>query len=168
MLECLECKHHNEDKATKCANCGVQLFSMPVVDPRSTELLPNVKARQRDKVEKGSDKFKQGMVLNIHVQGDNRTIRIRPKDAILFGRRDPTLRVAPDIDLTEYDGMRKGISRVHAAMRLTDEYLVLIDMASSNGTFHNGERALPHHPRLIRDGDEVQLGELVMKVEFSQ
>jgi hypothetical protein len=169
MIRCLACDHENDDTAQICASCETPLFSMAVIDPLVTEtlMLKAVEVRPAESLEERSELFERGMVLNIRVHGDDRLIRIRPSDAILFGRSDPRLRITPEVDLTEYDGARRGVSRVHAAMRVMDRYIVLIDMGSSNGTFHNGERALPRHPRLVRDGDQIQLGEMVMSIRFS-
>ena len=170
MIRCLACGHENEEGAEVCEACETPLFSLAVIDPLATEtlMLKQVVIRPKGEPERGSEVFKRGMVLNIHVHGDERIIRIRPSEAILFGRKDPRLQLTPEVDLTDYDGARKGVSRVHAALRLMDEYIVLIDMGSSNGTFHNGERALQRHPRLVRDGDQVQLGELVLSINFSE
>lgn len=169
MIRCLACDHENGEDIEVCESCGTPLFSMAVIDPLATEtlMLKAVDVQPSDADADRSELFERGMVLNIRVHGDDRVIRIRPSDAILFGRSDPRLRITPEVDLTDYDGARRGVSRVHAAMRMMDKYIVLIDMGSSNGTFHNGERALPRHPRLVRDGDQIQLGEMVMSVRFS-
>ena len=168
MLECLACGHLNPDDARVCEACETRLYSLAVIDPHATESLEDVEVRWEKRGEPGSEIFKRGMVLNIHVHGDNRVIRIRPNEAILFGRHDPRLRLTPDVDLTDYDGASKGVSRVHAALRVTSENLMLFDMRSANGTYHNGEKAQPGYPRLVRDGDELQLGKLVMTIHFSK
>ena len=168
MLECLHCNHENEDSAEECTRCNRPLYSLAVIDPRSTDALPEVQALKSKRTEPGSEIFKPGMVLTMHVEGDDRAIRIRPKDALLFGRNDPTLRVAPEVDLTEYSGASQGVSRAHAALRTRDDYLVLIDMASANGTYLNGEKLLPHHPKLVRDGDTIQLGRMLLIIQFEE
>ena len=172
MINCLACGHSNDDEAQVCEACETSLYSMAVIDPLATETLMfekvDIEQQPQAEPEPGSESFHRGMVLNIHIHGDERVIRIRPNEAILFGRKDPRLRVTPEVDLTDYDGAKKGVSRVHAALRVMDEYIVLIDMGSSNGTFHNGERALPRNPRLLRDGDQVQLGQMVMTIRFSE
>jgi hypothetical protein len=172
MIECLACGHRNEDNEKICAACGTQLYSMAFIDPHATETLTldRIEVQHMDQPEpvKGSAIFRHGMVLNIHVHDDDRIIRIRPNEAILFGRKDPRLRLTPEVDLTDYEGAPKGVSRVHAALRVMDDRIVLVDMRSANGTFHNGERAVPGHPRLLRNGDQIQLGELVLTINFSE
>ena len=36
----------------------------------------------------------------------------------------------------------------------------------TNGTFLNGQRLVPNQPRILRDGDEIRLGHLVLYVRF--
>ena len=169
MIECLACGHQNDPETHVCEACEAPLYSLAVIDPLATDtiVLEQVDVRHKERAEPGSEVFRRGMVLNIHIRGTDRVIRIRPNEAILFGRQDPTLRITPEVDLTDYGGARKGVSRVHAALRVRDEFIVLIDMASANGTYHNGERAPAHQPRLLRDGDELQLGQLVITIRFS-
>jgi predicted component of type VI protein secretion system len=40
------------------------------------------------------------------------------------------------------------------------------DLGSANSTFLNGQRLMPHEPRVLRDNDEVRLGRLVFRVNF--
>jgi pSer/pThr/pTyr-binding forkhead associated (FHA) protein len=39
----------------------------------------------------------------------------------------------------------------------------LIDLGSANGTYVNGERLEPHVPRLLRQGDRLRLGRVVLE-----
>jgi pSer/pThr/pTyr-binding forkhead associated (FHA) protein len=72
----------------------------------------------------------------------------------------------PDVDLTAYAGYRMGVSRRHAAVRLQDKQLHLSDLGSSNGTFINGARLIAHRPYQLRDGDEIRLGQMVLRIFF--
>ena len=48
-----------------------------------------------------------------------------------------------------------GISRNHAKVVRADEEWVLVDLGSTNGTYHDGERIQVH---TLQDGDKVQVG----------
>lgn len=50
------------------------------------------------------------------------------------------------------------VSRRHAELRLQPEGLILTDVGSSNGTFVEGARLLPHQPRLLTSGTVFQIG----------
>jgi pSer/pThr/pTyr-binding forkhead associated (FHA) protein len=56
----------------------------------------------------------------------------------------------------------EGVSRAHAELkRVGDDWTVVDDGLSSNGTFVNGERVERRHR--LRDGDQLQVGETVIK-----
>ncbi len=89
-------------------------------------------------------------------------------ELIVMGRRDPVSGDHPTVDLQDHDAEEQGVSRRHAVIkRMSSNALQLIDNASVNGTFLNGQIMLPHEPRILRDGDEVRLGRLVIDVSFT-
>ncbi len=68
-----------------------------------------------------------------------------------FVGRDPGREVQIDND---------SVSRKHAEVRLEPgSGHVVVDLASSNGTFVNGERLKPNLPRTLKSGDQVRFGE---------
>jgi len=83
---------------------------------------------------------------------------------LILGRRNG--HEAPDVDLYEYGGMEKGVSRRHASVLWRDGELHIVDNGSANGTFINGERLVPHQPRLLQHGDDIRLGFMVLRVRF--
>lgn len=114
----------------------------------------------------GSTIFTDDMVLRIEIEGGATPIILQPKQEMVFGRRDPATGAMPDVDMTPYAGYRMGVSRRHAAIRYQDRRLDLWDLGSSNGTFLQGVRLNAHRPYQIRDGDEVRLGQMVLKLYF--
>jgi DNA-binding SARP family transcriptional activator len=50
------------------------------------------------------------------------------------------------------------VSRRHAIVQALDDGCLLRDLGSTNGTEVNGVRVPAHHPRVLRDGDEVTVG----------
>ena len=51
---------------------------------------------------------------------------------------------------------------VVTAIRRGEDTLTLVDLGSVNGTHLNGQRLVPNQPRVLRDGDEIRLGRLVV------
>ena len=41
------------------------------------------------------------------------------------------------------------------------------DLGSINGTFINGKRLAPYLPEALHDGDQLQLGKLLIEVELA-
>ncbi|HVO43966.1 MAG TPA: FHA domain-containing protein [Aggregatilineales bacterium] len=106
----------------------------------------------------------QSIVLQI--QGVREPVVLRPQAEMLLGRADPALRVDLAVDFTPFGGVENGVSRAHAALRRADNRLTLVDLGSVNGTHLNGQRLTPNQPSPLRDGDEIQLGRLVLRVFF--
>jgi hypothetical protein len=173
---CPSCGHRNRPGSLICDNCGTNLMTgrQPIVGTR--DLVREQEARKEDKIldtsetkaveSAGSSTFTDDMVLRVEVEGGTTPMLVYPKQEIILGRRDPTTGGMPDVDLTAYAGYRMGVSRRHAAIRLQDKHLHLSDLGSSNGTFINGTRLSAHRPYQLRDGDEIRLGQMVMKVFF--
>ncbi len=53
-------------------------------------------------------------------------------------------------------------SQVHARLRLTSDGVILEDLGSTNGTYHNRQRLTA--PALIRPGDLIQIGGTIMEL----
>lgn len=114
----------------------------------------------------GSNQFTDNMVLRLEIEGAPTPILLHPKFETSLGRRDPATGTMPDVDLSAYAGYRLGVSRKHAIIRLKNERLEIYDLGSSNGTSVNGTRLTPHQPQILRDGDEVLLGKMMVRVLF--
>ncbi|NJL95721.1 MAG: FHA domain-containing protein [Anaerolineae bacterium] len=105
--------------------------------------------------------------LRFEILGELKPLLVRLEDKVLVGRRDPSLIIQPDVDLSPYSGYRMGISRTHAQItRNAENLLALIDLGSANGTFLNGQRLKPHSPIRLRSGDEVNFGQMVVHVYY--
>ena len=65
-------------------------------------------------------------------------------------------------------GADKGVSRYHAAIVRRDGALSIVDKGGANGTFLNGQRLIAHQPRILRDGDDLRLGHMVLQVRFER
>ena len=53
-------------------------------------------------------------------------------------------------------------SQVHARLRLTNDGVIIEDLGSTNGTYHNRQRLTA--PALIRPGDLIQIGGTIMEL----
>lgn len=110
--------------------------------------------------------FDDDMLLRLEVAGSPTPIMLYPSLETVIGRRDPVSGQAPDVDLGVYAGYRLGISRRHAIFSLHDHELDVIDQGSSNGTLLNGRPLAPSEPQLLRSGDQLMFGKMVVKVSF--
>jgi CheY-like chemotaxis protein len=105
-------------------------------------------------------------VIELRVIGTPDIIRAPVAERITFGRSDANQNINPEIDLSVYDGQRKGVSRKHARLIMRDNRLVIEDLGSSNGTYVNGQHIGVLTPVRVRDGDQLKLGSLSLQVHF--
>ena len=87
-------------------------------------------------------------------------------DETTIGRADPVTGILPDIDLTGVDTNR-SVSRRHAKIiKSGDEYHVLEEVGTVNGTFVNDQRIPTGVPVTLHNGDLVKIGLVSMKAVF--
>jgi CRP-like cAMP-binding protein len=87
-------------------------------------------------------------------------------DETTIGRADPVTGILPDVDLTPVDTNR-SVSRRHAKIiKSGDEYLVLEEVGTVNGTYVNDQRIPTGVPVTLHNGDLVKIGLVSMKAVF--
>jgi CRP-like cAMP-binding protein len=88
-------------------------------------------------------------------------------DETTIGRADPVTGILPDIDLTPVDTNR-SVSRRHAKIIFAaNEYHMLEEVGTVNGTFVNDVRIPTGVPVTIHDGDLIKIGLISMKAQFT-
>lgn len=96
-----------------------------------------------------------------------REIPLPATSVAYLGRRDDEHNIQPHIDLTPDGAVSDGVSRRHARIHLTRAGTFIEDLASTNGTFINGQRLLPSQLYPLEHGDMLHLGRLKLAVTFS-
>jgi hypothetical protein len=86
-------------------------------------------------------------------------------DDVILGR-GTRVRERAGIDFSEWGAEDKGVSREHALLRPTPTCLYLVDIGSTNGTYHNIEAITPGVARELDDGDVIVLSRLVLIVRI--
>jgi hypothetical protein len=113
--------------------------------------------------------FGSESMLVLVIRGSNVSFKLRPQKhphPLIIGRGDQT--TMPDVDLTEFGGASLGVSRMHVSVHYDarSASLAISDMNTINGTFINGVKLLPQEVRVLRHGDELRLGQMIMVVHF--
>ena len=166
MKTCLYCAHKNREGLMFCEECGQSLQGNPVNATLPTRQLEGMDGELSAKATWGTARFGQTSSVVIHIRDATDPIILSPAKRTLLGRLDTNSPQRPDVDLTPYGALEKGVSRVHAAIERSEDTLTIIDMGSSNGTHLNGQKLVPDQPRVLRDGDEIRLGKLVAHIYF--
>lgn len=83
-----------------------------------------------------------------------------------LGRADPTHHIFPEVDLTQDLAREHGVSRQHACIFRQGTTVKLEDLGSINGTLLNGDRLAPFISETLENGDQIQMGQLLIEVSF--
>jgi len=143
-MKCKECQMENLAGALFCEECGAKLEEKGVL------------------VETMDDALGNQLVLK---SSDGSRLEIPAKEEVIIGREDPVSDIFPDVDLTGLGGMEKGVSRKHAVIHRLGADFTVEDMGSTNGTYINKKKILPHTPQTIKPGDELRFGKLSLSVQ---
>jgi len=165
MIECPSC-HRKISPATKiCPYCGELILIQ-----NATRALSN--ADDEDTIPRwGTARLTGKMSLVLSVRGRDKKFIYDPSTItqIIMGRKDPDTGEAPEIDLTDSLAIEQGVSRRHAQVfRKETASIYVEDLGSPNGTYLNGQKLIANEPRILRDGDELRLGRLVILVFFER
>jgi len=166
------------NKTIQCPKCRRIVSAVEVFCPTCGTFLQNevASAFKTIRFEGDSDAFKPDFfgptsTLVLFVRHNKNQYRIQPqsfKREIIIGRSDGSAPVTPDIDLANQDAGRLGVSRMHLSLNYdpANNTLSVTDLRSSNGSFVNNQRLHPHEVRVLRTGDELRLGKLVLGIVF--
>ncbi len=166
MISCSYCEHSNMDGTLFCESCGFALWSDGKEQTSTQKLDEGDDDNMRVRSGWGTATFQNQNQIVIHIRDAPEPMVIFPGEKYVFGRADKSSGIAPDLDLTNYAAVEKGVSRIHAALQRGNDVVSLVDLDSANGTYLNGQRLASHQPRILRDGDEIRLGGLILHIYF--
>jgi hypothetical protein len=163
IVYCPRCGKPNASTEVFCQHCGNFL---------STESSSNetTKLDDPEAMARGNDFFGIDSTLVLIIAANNFTYKIQPqrfRHETVIGRSEGST-MKPDLDLSGHNASEMGVSRLHAALQYNakNNLLSVSDMKSANGTFINGQKLFPGEVRVLRDGDELRLGRLVLHIYF--
>jgi hypothetical protein len=163
-VNCLHCGKTNQRHEVFCYSCG-QLLE-PVKGAFDTRVLSESNSAPLD-----SEHFGPDSVLVLRVRGSTENYETRPQKSdheLIIGRSTKGSVLSPDIDLTNRQASDLGVSRLHLSIKFDAEHgaVLVADLGSANGSFINGQRMMPKEVRVLRHGDELRLGKLVLLASF--
>ena len=166
MIKCAFCGVEQVPNTLFCSECGMYLQED---NPRGTDPLGTSQIGWvGEEVSDEQQPIEQAGPLKIRfkVLDNGREIEAILTKSILIGRIDSSSDIFPEVDLTEDNGLEKGVSRRHARIRSQEGTVVIEDLGSINGTFINGRPMAPYLPEILHDGDQLQVGHLLVNVEL--
>lgn len=102
--------------------------------------------------------------LRIMILNSGRLIECPDKDNIIIGRSDAVTGDRADIDLSPDNALGLGVSRRHACITFRGQQPYLTDLGSLNRTWLNRQIIMRGQPYELKDGDEIRLGNAILKV----
>lgn len=167
MIVCPQCQHHEMDGAIFCSECGAQLIG----ELGDTSRIENVELGngQRQAVPEPAPPVSLPKAwISLHILESGYILPLADRTEFTLGRVVDGQPIMPDVDLTPHNAYAHGVSRLHAALKLVGDKIVIMDLESSNGTYVNGVRIPPNVETTLVHGDVVALGKLKIQVLFSR
>ena len=171
MIKCSRCQHEELVGALFCSECGAQLVK---VDSSAfmTATMNQVEfdSSQSKTLEQVVESVKRPVSnkeirVSLQALGEGgQRLRLEGRKEYSLGRIAEGQLILPDIDLSEYDAYTRGVSRLHASIKLLGSIVVITDLASSNGTRVNGQKIGKYVDYPLSDGDVIALGKMQLKV----
>ncbi len=158
---CPNCGKLNNKKDSYCYACG-HILEAPRTSTKSLEEDLDGSTRW------GTAHFGQFSTLVLQIRGVEEPLEVTPQGEMILGRGDKDSAIQPDIDLGPYRAEDLGVSRLHAQVKRHENTVAISDLNSKNFTFINGQKVHPNEVRALRDGDELRLGRLMMRVTFKR
>jgi hypothetical protein len=166
MIKCPVCQAEHPEKTLFCDKCGSYLLedSQKTTDPIAVGELTWMEREEPPKVPE--EEVVSLVSLRLSILDSGRDVDLPLTKEVIIGRLDPASDCFPEIDLTSDGGLKKGVSRRHAKITRRGNEVFIEDLGSMNGTFLNRKKLTPYLPQVLKSGDELQLGGLILQVSF--
>jgi hypothetical protein len=163
MIICPNCQHKEISGAIYCSKCGAQLIDAKIATHKIHT------AETRREVEKDTGRIQPPASplqswISLHIIETGQILPLADRTEFTLGRSAEGQPIVPDVDLSTYNAYANGVSRLHAAIKLVKNQIVVVDLGSSNGTYLNGVRLSPYIETPISHGDLLYLGKLKIQV----
>ena len=168
MVICPNCLYKNMTGAFFCTECGAQLVRDQGQKTGSVHVTEGFKIRSK------TGPVSQSAVapptaypdapVSLHLLNSGVYLPLPDEEEVILGRASPGQSMVPDINLEPYHAFEAGVSRIHAAIRMLEDQVLITDLGSGNGTSINGNKIEPNIPHPIKDGDLLNLGKFKIQV----
>jgi hypothetical protein len=152
---CRNCQTQNKPEALTCITCG------QLLDPEATQ--PSQEWAEGARLRRG---LSVAHTVIFQIGSEQLSVVLKPGERLILGRLSAQMLARPDLDLERFRATENGVSRIHAVLEAHDTGVMLADLGSRNGTYVGETRLLPFQPHHLNHGDEIQLGQLIIRVHL--
>jgi pSer/pThr/pTyr-binding forkhead associated (FHA) protein len=166
MITCRVCNNQEFYGAFFCSECGSQIAYLTGSEV-DTFVFPN---QSRDVSLDISNTIPKNILetkeLILFYPEQERMIDLPDLDEFTIGRYVEGQVIAPDVDLNPFEAFDKGVSRLHATIRINrqNNKVFVIDLGSANGSCVNGYEIPANSEVPLNNGDVLTLGKFNLKV----
>jgi pSer/pThr/pTyr-binding forkhead associated (FHA) protein len=166
MITCKVCNNQEYHGVLFCSECGSQLS---LVDDKNVDtfIYPSqVRGLELDISNTIPKKILENKTFILYCLEQEEVVNIPDQDEFTIGRFVDGQVITPDVDLNLYEAFDKGVSRLHATIRINPEKtkVHVIDLGSANGSSVNGYEIPANSEVPLNHGDVLTLGKFSMKV----
>jgi hypothetical protein len=174
VIVCPTCSYENSTEETVCIQCkrplpasapkgvtkslhGDEIATVQVAD-QPARLARIEHAAQLTRTHRDA--------IALFIMGESEPLLVKGRGKTILGRHIPGER-PPTVDLTNYGAHLLGVSRQHALVSFINKRYTIEDLASTNGTWLNENKLTPFKAYVLRNGDQVRLGQLTVYAYFN-
>jgi pSer/pThr/pTyr-binding forkhead associated (FHA) protein len=161
---CVNCKAQFGPDVLYCTNCGY-ILPQALSKTNRTQLI-GAQQNQAANLQWGTGYFHQRARLFLRVEQNDSAIHVPLYGASVILGRDATSETAY-VDLASFGARELGVSRRHIRIDRTQDVLRVTDLESANGTYLNRTKLIAGVPHTLRNRAVLQLGQMVMRVQFA-
>jgi pSer/pThr/pTyr-binding forkhead associated (FHA) protein len=172
MILCPNCQHHEITGALFCSECGAQLVFTERLSTQSfvrsqSDILTSSPAPETTPAVANPPvppPVTVDALVSLHLVDNGQILPLAGRAEFTLGRVAEGQPILPDVDLSPYEAYAQGVSRLHAALKVNNQRVVVMDLGSSNGTRVNGQKIMPNVDYPVNHGDMLALGKLKIQV----
>ncbi len=163
-VTCPVCGLVNQSGATICSRCLTNWATTEITAQLDVKLAVSQFAQST------ADSAASSPLPELILEIENVRLPVSTDGVVIVGRNQQVSDGQPrsDVDLTPFGAALKGVSRKHIKLTRDHVLIYVTDLGSTNGTLINGQPILPYARRTLRNGDELQLGQLKLKVILAE
>jgi pSer/pThr/pTyr-binding forkhead associated (FHA) protein len=167
MIICPNCHHEELPGSLFCSECGAQLIVSETPTTQHIQRNPSdilaVKPPTQSPTT-SSPLTAQEAIVSLHMVDSGQMLHLAGQTEFTIGRTAEGQPILPDVDLSPFEAYAQGVSRLHAALKIHNQRVVITDLGSSNGTRVNGQKIVPHVDYPLNHGDMIALGKFAIQV----
>lgn len=170
MILCPNCHHEEMPGSLFCSECGAQLVVTEVPTTQHIQRNPSdvlaVQPPVQTPLNGAVTAPTADAVVSLHIVDSGQIINLAGQTEFTIGRTAEGQPILPDVDLSPYEAYSKGVSRLHAALKIHNQRIVITDLGSANGTRVNGQKIVPHVDYPLNHGDMIALGKFTIQIRI--